>query len=213
MTVKSTHVAMVRVKRDSRSPSENPAESDLAQRAAEGDRLSQRRLFQLLKPGLHATFYRLMGSNAHLEDLLQDTFVEVFRSLPSYRGDARLSTWADRIAVRVAYRHFGKERARNLSAAAAPELSVVRSTDDDFVHREGVRRLYRALGEMKPAYRIAFALFVVDGRSLKEIATTTGVSVVAVKSRVWRARRELTATAESDPILARYLSSAETEES
>lgn len=151
-----------------------------------------------------------MGSNAHLEDLLQDTFVEVFRSLPSYRGDARLSTWADRIAVRVAYRHFGKERVRRLSVAAAPELSVVWSTDDDAIHREGVRRLYRALSNLKPAYRIAFTLFAVDGRSLKEIATVTGVSLVSAKSRVWRARRQLAATAKSDPILARYLSSSET---
>lgn len=201
---------------DSRSiqgsaPAEDAAslEAKLAQGAAAGDRACQRALFHRLKPRLHATLFRVVGSNSHIEDLLQDTFVEIFRSIASFRGDARLSTWADRVAVRVAYRHFARERKRRLSASAATELCLIGSTEDDVIHREGLRRLYRALAEMKPAHRIAFSLFAIDGRSLKEVAELTGVSLVAAKSRVWRARRELSAAARSDDILARYLSEEE----
>jgi RNA polymerase sigma-70 factor (ECF subfamily) len=150
-----------------------------------------------------------MGSNSHIEDLLQDSFVEIFRSLGSYRGEARLTTWADRVAARVAYRHFAREKKRRLSASAAVELCLVGSAEDDVMHREGLRRVYRVLGELKPSQRIAFTLFAIDGRSLKEVADTMDASLVATKSRVWRARRELAAAARSDTILASYLSAEE----
>jgi DNA-directed RNA polymerase specialized sigma24 family protein len=59
---------------------------------------------------------------------------------------------------------------------------------------------------MSPEYRTAFALFVVDGRSLREVADAVGISLVAAKSRVWRARRQVMAAARDDGVLARYLS-------
>jgi len=162
-----------------------------------------------LKPCLHATLYRVLGSNAHMEDLLQDTFIEVYRSLPSYRGDAKLSTWADRIALRVAYRHFKRERSARRRALAEPALSLVSSSEEEMLHREGVRRLYTVLSALKPEARVAFALFAVDGRSLREVADLMGATLMATKSRIWRARRELNAAAQADGILARYLGGAE----
>jgi len=183
--------------------------TQLARRAGAGDRVAQRELFHALKPCLHATLYRVLGSNAQMEDLLQDTFIEVYRALPSYRGDAKLSTWADRIAVRVAYRYFKRERAARRVAPAEPALSLVSGSEDEMLHREGVRRLYAVLAALKPESRIAFALFTVDGRSLREVADLTGATLVATKSRIWRARRELNAAAKADGILARYLDGAE----
>lgn len=183
--------------------------AELARRAGSGDRVAQRELFQALKPCLHATLYRVLGSNAHMEDLLQDTFIEVYRSLPSYRGDAKLSTWADRIALRVAYRHFKRERSARRRALAEPALSLVSSSEEEMLHREGVRRLYTVLSALKPEARVAFALFAVDGRSLREVADLMGATLMATKSRIWRARRELNAAAQADGILARYLGGAE----
>ncbi len=150
-----------------------------------------------------------MGSNIFIEDVLQDTFVEVFNSLPSYRGDALMSTWADRIAVRVAYRFLRRHKAALAPQQAPPNLSLVGSPEEEILHREGVRRLYAVLNTMNPKLRITFALFAVDGRSLKDVAELTGVSLIAVKSRVWRARRQLERAAREDSVLARYLSREE----
>ena len=177
----------------------------LAQRAAAGDRSALRSLFQTLRGRLHGTLYRVLGSNEHMEDLLQETCIEVFRSLGSYRGEAQLTTWADRIAVRVAYRYLRNAPRKGLVPAAAVGLCLVSSPEDNALHREGVRRLYAALASLKPQYRIAFVLFTVDGRSLQEVAEVTGTSRIAVKSRVWRARRLLRAAAEADAVLAAYL--------
>jgi RNA polymerase sigma-70 factor, ECF subfamily len=182
---------------------------ELARRASAGDRAAQRTLFRDLKRPMHATLYRVLGSNRQVEDLLQEAFIELFRSLPSYRGEAKLTTWADRITTRVAYRHLRRQRLALAADLPAESQSVAGTPEHDLHAKEGVRRLYAALEAMKPHYRIAFALFSIDGRSLKEVASATGVTLIAAKSRIWRARRLLNAAARADAVLAAYLTSAE----
>jgi RNA polymerase sigma-70 factor, ECF subfamily len=183
---------------------------ELAKRAAAGERAAQRALFEALKRPMHSMLYRVLGANRNMEDLLQEAFIELFRSLPSYRGDAKLSTWADRITTRVAYRYMRRQRPAIASEGAADDAAALLATPEaELQAKEGLRRVYAALSTMKPEYRIAFALFAIDGRSLKEVADATSVSVIAAKSRVWRARRLLNTRARSDAVLAAYLGSSE----
>jgi RNA polymerase sigma-70 factor (ECF subfamily) len=189
-------------------PTIDTATVELARRASAGDRAAQRTLFRDLKRPTHATLYRVLGSNRQVEDLLQEAFIELFRSLPSYRGEAKLTTWADRITTRVAYRHLRRQRLMLARDVPVTSLIVSGTPEHDLHAKEGVRRLYAALSAMKPHYRIAFALFSIDGRSLKEVAEATGVSLIAAKSRIWRARRLLNAAARADSVLAAYLTHA-----
>jgi RNA polymerase sigma-70 factor, ECF subfamily len=173
---------------------------ELARAAAGGHRTAQHEVFRMLRSTVHATLYRILGSNRYIEDLVQEAFIEIFRSLSSYRGESKLTTWADRITVRVAYRHF---RRRQLVLSDPEVATHAHETPEHQAQaREGVRRLYAVLSQMKPDYRIAFTLFSVDGRSLAEVAAVTGVSVIAAKSRVWRARRILRQAAAKDPVLS-----------
>lgn len=180
---------------------------ELARGAAEGERQAQQQLFRRLKTAVHATLYRVLGSNRHMEDLLQECFIEVFRSLGSYRGEAKLTTWADRIAVRVAFHYLKRQSGHELREldSEPPSLRLVGSPEDDAQHREGVARVYAALGKLKPEYRIAFALFALDGRSIEEIASITNVSLVAAKSRISRGRHKLWSLARKDDVLMTYL--------
>ena len=74
--------------------------------------------------------------------------------------------------------------------------------------RHGLRRVYQILDRMDPRLRIAFSLHVIDGRSMREIAELMSASVVATKTRVWRARRELAKRAKRDPLLLPFLEGA-----
>ncbi len=185
---------------------------ELARRCAAGDRESQRELFEKLRRPVHATLYRVMGTNGQMEDLLQDAFVEIFRSLASYRGESALATWADRIAARVAYRFLSTKDKDPATTAiySLPSLQVVDSLSErEVLVREAGRRLYALLGRLAPKYRIAFALHVIDGRPLREVARVTGVSLIAAKNRVWRARRQVDKLARKDRVLVEFLSSGE----
>src|SRR5690242_257802 len=82
----------------------------LARRAAEGDRGAQRELFLAQRAAVHHTLFRILGSNRELEDLIQDAFVEIFRALPSFRGDSTLGRWCQTIATRVAFLTISRRR-------------------------------------------------------------------------------------------------------
>ena len=122
---------------------------------------------------MHATLYRVIGSNRDMDDLIQDTFIEVFRSLPRFRGEAKLSTWIDRITVRVAYAYFGRRRPAAVSLELLGDAPSDDAPGDDRAHaREGVRRLYAALAGLGANARLAFALHAIDGRPIAEWVAT-----------------------------------------
>ena len=186
---------------------------DLARRCAGGDIAAQRQVFRDQRMRVHRTLYRILGSNTDMEDLMQDVFLEVFRSLERFRGEARLSTWIARITARVAMHHIGRRKpaSQSLDAMLFEPASGAPSAEQVAVMREAARRLYRALDRVDPVQRVAFALHVIDGLPLREVAEITESSLVATKTRVWRARREIEKRARRDPLLAGFLGPQEEE--
>ena len=180
----------------------------LVDRCLSGEAAAARELFRQRHRRVHATLYRVLGRNRDIDDLVQDTFIEVFKSLQGFRGEALLSTWIDRITVRVAYRYLSKNKTATLTTELAAEPRDVIGTDQRAFAREGVRRLYAALAEMSATARVAFALHEIDGRSVAEVAAVVGASVTATKLRIWRARRALMRRAIEDPVLSEFLSDA-----
>jgi RNA polymerase sigma-70 factor (ECF subfamily) len=176
----------------------------LADRCLDGEEAAASELFHRHHRRVHATLYRVLGPNRDLEDLLQETFIQVFRALGGYRGEARLSTWIDRIAARVAYRYIGRRKRRAIEIPPG-DLAASPAPLDQVIAREGLRRLYAALDALPASQRIAFALFEIDGRSVAEVAELTGSTQTTAKVRVWRARRALLKVASGDPLLAEYL--------
>ncbi|HEU5055678.1 MAG TPA: RNA polymerase sigma factor [Kofleriaceae bacterium] len=184
------------------------AEDDLAlaRRCASGDSAAQRQLFREQRVRVHRTLYRILGSNRDMEDLVQDVFIEVFRSLDSFRGESKLSTWIARITSRVAMAHIGRRKPVAQSLDALPEVEAREPAADRVAEaREAAERLYRALDRVDAVQRVAFSLHVIEGMPLREVAAVMDASLVATKSRVWRARRELERRASRDPLLAGFL--------
>ena len=179
----------------------------LAQRASEGDRAAQRELFHHLKNAVHHTLFRILGSNRDLEDLIQDAFLEIFRALPSFRGDSSLARWSQTIATRTAYLAIERRKPAAVDLELVEDEIVDRDPDAHRVAlaKQAAKRLYAALDRIDAKQRVAFALAVMDGMSLNEVAEVTESSLVAVKTRVWRCRRELMRRAKKDPVLASYL--------
>lgn len=179
---------------------------ELARRCVAGDRAAQRGLYEREKRRVHATLFRIFGSNRHIDDAIQDVFIQVFRSLESFRGEASLRTWIDRCTVRVAFAHLGKRRARG------PELELVHDVvagDPDAervaLAREAARRLYGVLDRLEAKQRLAFTLHVIEGMPMADVASAMEATVVATKTRVFRARHFVEGAAKRDPLLASFV--------
>jgi RNA polymerase sigma-70 factor (ECF subfamily) len=176
-----------------------------AARCVSGDPAALRELFQRECRRVHATLFRIIGSNAHIDDLLQDTFLQVFRSLHHFRGESSLRTWIDQCTVRVAYAYF-RRKTRLVPVEAVTDIAAASpNAEERALHREAIRRLYAELDRLEPKQRLAFTLFTIDGRPLREIAVMMDASLVATKTRVWRARRTLEKRAKQDPILSEFV--------
>jgi RNA polymerase sigma-70 factor (ECF subfamily) len=182
----------------------------LARRAAGGERAAQRDLFLAQRSAVHHTLFRILGSHRDLEDLVQDAFFEIFRALPSFRGDSTLTRWCQTIATRVAYLAISRKKPPAVDLALV-EDSLADGTDTrrETQIREAARRLYAAMDRLDPKQRIAFALATIDGMSMAEVAALTESSIVAVKTRVWRARKDLMKRAAKDEVLRSYLGELE----
>jgi RNA polymerase sigma-70 factor (ECF subfamily) len=181
------------------------AEEQLVERCRAGDPQALRMLFERERRYVHRLLYRVVGSNTHMDDLLQDTFMEVFRSLPSFRGESSLRTWIHRCAVRVAYAHF-KNNARVPHLEPVDDLGPGPATPEErSSRRQAIRRLYAVLDRLEPRQRMAFTLFAIEGRSLRQIAEIMESSLATAKIRTWRARRALEKRAQKDPLLSEFL--------
>lgn len=183
----------------------------LVDRCLTGEPAATRELFRRHRNRVHACLFRVLGSNRDMDDLLQESFLQVFQSLRGWRAEASLATWIDRVAVRCAYRYLSQRGRRVATDPLDDADPMVLASHGDGpsarrqLAREGVQRLYAVLDALSPAARLAFTLHELDGRPLAETAELVGSSVTATKLRVWRARKRLEAAAAADPVLSEFL--------
>lgn len=172
----------------------------LVEQATRGDRQAFTELYRRHVDATHQRLTHLVGPDPDREDLVQQVFLEVFRSIPSFRGESRFATWLYRVIVNVAYEHLRRNRRRAFCPLPADclELLVAAGTSPEAAarQRQQVTMALTLLGRLKPDKRIAFVLRVVEGLSLEEIAETVGARAPAVGQRIKHAQRELVAMLE-----------------
>jgi len=185
----------------------------LVDRCLTGEPAATRELFRRHRARVHASLFRVLGNNRDMDDLLQEAFLQVFQSLRGWRAEASLSTWIDRVAVRVAYRYLSRRGRRVQTDPIMDDELAVAPLDHGpgarrQLARDGVKRLYAVLDELSPAARLAFTLHEIDGRSIAETAKLVGSSVTATKLRVWRTRKKIEQAAAADAVLREFLEPA-----
>lgn len=177
---------------------------DLVERCKAGDRAALEEVLSAHAAVLQRVITRLVGAGPDAEDVLHATFVAAMDAFPSFRGEARVSTWLSRIAVHVA---IDALRHRQRRAGSAPDTdasevpAALDGADERVQARRELVRLNHILDALPPLRRVAFVLFVIEGRTLEEVAALTGATVMATKSRVFWARRAVLARAKKDPLL------------
>lgn len=138
---------------------------------------------------------RILGPIAEREDLTQDVFLALHKTLPAFRGDAKLSTLLHRIAINRAYEHLRIQTRRPATPMAAEFFDALvdgaTSPERRAAEREALARVFECLQRVKPKKRIAFLLRVVDGLSFDEIAELVAATPEAVAKRIQHAQAEL----------------------
>lgn len=161
-------------------------ENEAIERAAQGDRESQRHIYETLFGRVHRTVYRLVGAT-DADDVTQDVFLHLFASLYKFRFEADFVTWAHRLVVNSALQHLRRRRRNSaLPLEAIQRHPEVRQVDPD------LKELFEvAFSRLDAELRMILDLKEAQGLSYSQIAEIAGIPEGTVGSQLNRARREL----------------------
>jgi RNA polymerase sigma-70 factor, ECF subfamily len=162
----------------------------LIRRAIAGDEGALRALWNRHAPHIDVVVRRLVGRDPELAaDIAQEVWIQIFRALPSYRGDSQFGTWAHRIAVNRTLNALRKtRRLENLETEVREDsASVEQDHDRSFV----AESIGQAAAQLSPGARAVFVLHDVEGYTHEEIAEELGITSGGSKSQLFKARAKL----------------------
>lgn len=179
--------------------------SELIERCKAGDGLAFREVFRTHRADVARLVQRMTGRPSDLEDIVQEVFLQVYRSIKDFRGQSRFSTWLYRVTVNVVLMQRRAARSRPVTHEAPDDAfgADVRELPDDQVARaRRIAAFYRLLDRLSDKKRAVFVLHELEGLSPSEIAKVVSAPVLTVRTRLFYARRELLALLREEPALA-----------
>ncbi len=181
-------------------------EDSLVATAAAGDKAAFRALYTRHRADVARLVYRMLGARSDLDDVIQEVFFQVYKSLKDFRGKSKFSTWLHRVTVNVVLMH---RRAAKSRPVYAEETAQDLTPDDDAVlpdedadRRARVRAFARVLARLADKKRVVFVLHELEGMAPSEIADVVGAPVLTVRTRLFYARREIEEMLRDEPSLA-----------
>jgi len=184
---------------------ETKSEDALVRASRRGNEQAIETLFRRYQRQLLEAARRILGNTEDAEDALQDGLLSAYRNVRRFEGRSKFSTWLTRIVVNAAL--MRRRRALGLRVtsldATAPESLVPiseRLQDDDpnpeqlFAHRELKEMIQSNVGQLSSPLRTAFVLSGIEEHSQEEAAKRLGITLTAMKARMFRARYKLAET-------------------
>ena len=167
------------------SASVRDLERTLVERAAEGDQVAFRALYDRSVARVHALLLRLNSNRARAEDLTQETYIRAWKGLPKFRGDASFSSWLHRIAVRVSIEAHRRRRLREEKEVDWPETEGGAGVTRPYPTVARVS-LERAIATLPEGAKTVFVLHEIEGFSHAEIAEMSGAANATIRSQLHR---------------------------
>jgi RNA polymerase sigma-70 factor, ECF subfamily len=163
-------------------------ERALIERCRTGDDIAFGELVNRYKNLVYGMVWRMIGDRSQADDLAQEVFLKVYRGLPYFRGDARLSTWIFRIVANVCTQSRGR---RTPEVALTTELREPGSIDQAFADFELRERLDKAIAQLPENYRMLIAAHYLEGVQYEALAEALDIPLGTVKTHLYRAKRRL----------------------
>jgi RNA polymerase sigma-70 factor (ECF subfamily) len=168
-------------------------ESSLITLCLKGDRRAQYTLYYRYCDAMYNVCYRMLGNESEAEDILQESFMDIFRRLDSFRGESSLGAWIKRIVINHCLNVFKKRRIRfEEISERAIDVHEEEAYDDEAVVYE-VKRVKEAILKLPDGYRQVLTLYLIEGYDHAEIADILGIHETGSKSQYSRAKARLKA--------------------
>ncbi|MEM6272753.1 MAG: RNA polymerase sigma factor [Bacteroidota bacterium] len=164
-------------------------EQKLAESCAKGRSASQEELYNRYRRKMFGVCLRYTGDRDTAEDVLQDGFIKVFKSIGSYSGKGSLEGWVRRIMVNTAL-EYHRKRAR-MHPVVDIDQAYNLDSGHDLVSEMSRAEILELIQDLPDGYRTIFNLYAIEGYSHREIAEQLDISEGTSKSQLARARYQL----------------------
>ena len=164
---------------------DQPELKTLIQRCVRGDHHAQTRLYRLLVREVYHLVIRMVPVKMDAEDIVQETFIRVFRNLDNFRAEAQLLTWVKRIGINVALQHLRKEGRMQLVEMEGEVEEPVPETD---AVTYDMKAVHDGIKQLPEGCRVVLTLYLLEGYRHAEIAQILGISESTSKSQYQRAK-------------------------
>jgi RNA polymerase sigma factor (sigma-70 family) len=178
---------------------------EVVRRAQRGEAAAFTELFRRHRGDVSRLVFRMLGPTADAEDVVQEVFLQVHRSLGEFRGQAKFTTWLHRVTVNVVLMVRRAARSRPVFAGEPvadqePDKGIL--PDEDAARHARIAAFRRLLDRLPEKKRTVFVLHEIEGLSPAEISEMVDAPVLTVRTRLFYARRELAEMMRDEPALA-----------
>lgn len=175
-------------------------ENQLIEAICEGDERAFSQLIDQYRPMVIRITYRIVQDMDDTEDLAQEVFLKIWQTIGTFKGDSSLKTWIYRLAVNKALNFLKWKKIRTFILRQEPlndktknEKNYMRNPEalKHFQQKEDASAIEKALSHLPSNQRAAFSLSKAEGLSNPEIATILNITIGAVESLIFRAKKSL----------------------
>ena len=163
----------------------------IIKRVQNGDSDAFAHLIHTYKEYVYALCFKLCQSQEDAEEVAQDTFVKAYKSIKTFKGKAKFSTWLYRIAYFTSLNHLRKNKLKTTNEFAYEPSDASNSGLDKIRESERSYYLNKALEHLKPTERAVIVLFYLEDHSIEEIAAITKLSTSNTKVKLHRTKKKL----------------------
>ncbi len=155
------------------------------------NRTAQFRLYELYVDAMYSVIMRLVGQREEAEDLLQETFIDAFKNIKTFRFESTFGAWIKRIAVNKSINYL-KLRTLDLQPLEYHQHHLVEEEKQEERPIElDIQQVKEAISRLPNGYKQIFSLYLMEGYSHKEIAEILNISQATSKSQYHRAKKKL----------------------
>jgi RNA polymerase sigma factor (sigma-70 family) len=159
----------------------------LIEECKNGSRKAQFRIYKLYSKAMYNLAYRFMNNHEDAQDMLQETFIEGFRNIKSFRFESAFGIWLKRILVNHCINQIRKRKIDISYCEDLPEPAVEEEVENKF----NISEIFSNIERLPDGYRIILTLYLLEGYDHSEISQILGISESTSKSQYSRAKEKL----------------------
>lgn len=161
----------------------------LIEQSKQGDRNAQYQLYGLYVDAMFNVAMRLLTIREDAEDVLQESFVEAFKKMDTFRFESTFGAWLKRIVINRSINHLKTKRL--LLSSLESEGEVIEDDEVNAIEPLEIEKIKIGLGQLPEGYRQIITLYLIEGYDHAEIGEILGISTSTSKSQYHRAKKKL----------------------